>query len=150
MQRSLSYQTSLSPFIYVVFFVLYESLSSIYLFLPPLLGVLFFLFINALKHDNSLYAFLVIFCLIVFESEKGYNLFSAVIYFALVYKYILPRLEQNFSCSPCVKISIVLLAYVGFYFFGLMLSSIFLITMPSINYYVIYYIIIEFLVVSIL
>lgn len=150
MQRSISNQNSLTPFVYIALFVLYESLSSIYLFLPPLLGVLFYIFINSLKDDDSVASFLIIFCLIIFESEKGYNLFSVVIYFALVYKFILPRLEQNFSCSPCIKISVVLLAYVGFYFFGVMLSSIFLTPMPSINYYVVYYIIIEFLIVSIL
>ena len=150
MQRSLSHQKSLTPFVYVVLFVLYEGLSSIYLFLPPMLGVLFFLFINTLKNNDSIAAFLIVFCIIVFESEKGYNLFSVIIYFSLVYKFILPKLEQNFSCSPCIKISIVFFAYIGFYFFGVMLSSIFLTTMPSINYYVIYYIIIEFLIVSVL
>lgn len=150
MQRSLSNQKSLTPLVYVAIFVMYESLSSIYLFLPPMLGVLFYIFIQSIKDSDAVASFLIIFCLIIFESEKGYNLFSVVIYFALVYKFILPKLEQNFSCSPCIKISIVLLAYIGFYFFGLMLSSVFLTTMPSINYYIIYYIIIEFLIVSVL
>lgn len=150
MQRSISNKNSLSPFIYVALFVIYESISSIYLFLPPLLGILFFLFINSLKNDDSLSLFLIVFCLLVFESEKGYHLFSVVIYFALIYWYVLPRLEQNFSCEPCIKISIVLLAYIGFYFFGVVLSNVFLAEMPSINYYVAYYILVEFLIVSIL
>lgn len=150
MQRSLSHQKSLTPFVYVALFVIYEGLSSIHLFLPPLLGVLFLLFINSLKNDDSLYTFLIVFCLMVFELEKGYNLFSVIVYFALIYRFVLPKLEVNFSCSPCIKISVVLLAYIGFYFFGVMLSSIFLTEMPSINYYVIFYIVIEFLIVSIL
>ena len=150
MQRSLSHQNPLTPFVYVALFVIYESLSSIYLFLPPMLGVLFFLYINSLKNDNSVITFLIVFCLMIFESEKGYNLFSVVIYFSLIYMFILPKLEQNFSCSPCIKISIILLAYIGFYFFEIILGSIFMTEMPSINYYVIYYILIEFLIVSIL
>jgi hypothetical protein len=130
--------------------VLYEGLSSIYLFLPPFLGVLFFLFIDAFKKEDLLAIVLVVFCILVFESEKGYLLFSTVIFFALTLKFILPRIEQNFNCGVCVKISIVVLAYIGFYFFSSILSSIFLLPMPSINYYVIYYIVIEFLIVSIL
>ena len=150
MQRSIAHKKSLTPFLYVALFVIYESLSSIYLFLPPLLGVLFLLFIRSMDNDDSIAIFLVVFCIMVFESEKGYLLFSIAIYFALVYKFVLPKLHQNFSCPPCIKISVVLLAYIGFYFFGSMISNVFLTPMPSINYYVIYYIIIEFLIVSIL
>jgi hypothetical protein len=130
--------------------VLYEGLSSIYLFLPPLLGVLFFLFIRAFKKEDLLSIILVVFSILVFESENGYLLFSTVIFFALTLKFILPKIEQNFNCSVCVKVSIVLLAYIGFYFFSSILASIFLLPMPSIDYYVIYYIVIEFLIVSIL
>ena len=150
MQRSISDQNSLTPFIYVALFVLYEGLSSIYLFLPPLLGVLFFLFIKAFKKEDLLSIILIVFSILVFESEKGYLLFTTVIYFALVLKLILPKIEQSFNCNVCIKISIVLLAYVGFYFFTSIVSSIFLLPMPAINYYIIYYIVIEFLIVSIL
>lgn len=150
MQRSLSHQKSLTPFFYVALFVLYEGLSSIYLFLPPLFGVLFFLFIESFRKEDLLAIILVVFSILVFESEKGYLLFSAIIYFALTMKLILPKIEQNFNCKVCIKASIVLLAYIGFYFFTSVLSSIFLLPMPSINYYIIYYIVIEFLIVSIL
>ncbi len=150
MQRSLTYKNSLTPLLYVAFFVIYESLSSIYLFLPPLFSVLFLFFINALDKEDSLAIFLIIFCIVIFESDKGYPIFSAVIYFVLIYRVVLPKLIQNFSCPPCIKISIVLLAYLGFYFFNSLLSNIFLTPMPSINYYIVYYIILEFLIVSIL
>ena len=150
MQRSISNQKSLTPLLYVALFVIYESLSSIYLFLPPLLGVLFLLFIKSLKNDDAIAIFLVVFCLLVFESEKGYLLFTTIIYFGLIYKFVLPKIEQNFNCNPCVKISIVLLAYIGFYFFNLLLSTVFLLPLVGINYYIIYYIVIEFLIVSVL
>jgi len=150
MQRSISNQKPLTPFIYVALFVLYEGLSSIYLFLPPLLGVLFFLFIQAFKKEDLLSIILIVFSLLVFESEKGYLLFTTVIYFALLLKLVLPKIEQNFNCKVCTNVSIVLLSYIGFYLFTSVLSSIFLLPLPEINYYVIYYIIIEFLIVSIL
>jgi hypothetical protein len=40
--------------------------------------------------------------------------------------------------------------YLGFFLFNSILSNVFLFPMPSISYYIIYYIIIEFLIVSIL
>ena len=150
MQRSISNQNSLAPFVYVILFIAYESLSSIYLFLPPLFAVLFVLFVNALKKEDTLSIFLTAFCLVVFESQMGYPLFSSIIYLGLVYKFVIPKLKKNFGCASCIKASHVLLAYVGFYLFLSILSNIFLLPMPSINYYIIYYIVIEFFLVSIL
>ncbi len=150
MQRSISHQNPLAPFIYVVLFIAYESLASIYLFLPPLFAVLFVLFANALKRDDSVALFLISFCLIIYETQMGFTLFSSIIYFGLVYKFVIPWLKKNFDCAVCIKVAYVLLAYIGFYLFLVLLSNIFLLPMPTINYYIIYYIIIEFFIVSIL
>ncbi len=148
MQRSIFNQKPLTLFAYIIVFIIYESLSSIYLFLPPLFAVLFVLFARAIKNDNGVAIFLISFCLIIFEAEKGYLLFSSIIYFALIYKFVLPKLVQNFSCASCIRISYVLLAYVGFFLFSAILAKIFLLPMPSISYYIIYYIVIEFFIVS--
>jgi len=150
MQRSITNQKSLAPLIYTALFVVYISLSSIYLFLPPMLGVLFVLFSKSLKDENSLSIFLILFCLLIFESEKGYILFTSIIYFIILYKFIIPKLQQNFSCIFCIKFLSILLVYVGFYLFCLILSNIFLLPLPNITYYIIYYIVIEFLIASIL
>lgn len=150
MQRSISNQNSLAPFIYVILFIAYESLSSIYLFLPPLFAVLFVLFVDALKKEDSVIIFLTAFCLVVYESQMGFPLFSSIIYFGLIYKFVIPKLKKNFGCASCIKASHVLLAYIGFYLFLSLLSNIFMLPMPSINYYIIYYIVIEFFIVSIL
>ena len=150
MQRSITHQKPLTLFAYIFFFIVYESLSSIYPFLPPLLAVLFVLFAKALKSGDTLLVLLISFCLVVFEAEYGYLLFSTIIYFVLVYKFVLPQLNKNFSCNSCINISYVLLAYLGYYLFCVLLANIFLLPMPSIDYYIVYYIIIEFLIVSIL
>jgi hypothetical protein len=150
MQRSIINQRPLAAFLYIVFFTVYESLSSIYLFLPPMLAVLYVLFSRALKEEDTIFVLLVSFCLVVFEAEKGYLIFSTIIYFTLVYKFIMPKLEQNFSCNYCIKLSYVLLAYIGFFIYSLIISNIFLLPPPSIDYYVLYYMVIEFLIVSIL
>ena len=150
MQRSFINQKPLESFLYIIFFIIYESLSSIYLFLPPLLSILFVLFAKALNKEDSYSVILVAFALVIFEVEKGYILFSSIIYILLILKFIIPKLQQNFNCKSCINFSYTLLAYIGFYLFSLLLANIFLLPIPSIDYYVIYYIVIEFLIVSIL
>ena len=150
MQRNLSYKKPLIPLIYIVVFIVYSSLSTIYPILPPLLAVLFVLYAKAIKNEDFFFIALVAFCLVVFESNFGYQLFSTLVYFTLAYKFIIPKLIQNFSCNSCIKISYVLLAYLGYYIFLMLVSKIFLLPPPAINYYIVYYIVIEFFFVSLL
>jgi hypothetical protein len=150
MQRSILNKKPLTLFLYIAIFVVYETLSSIYLFLPPMLAVLYVLFARALNQKNTLFVLLVSLCLVIFEAEKGYLIFSTIIYFTFVYKFIMPKLNQNFSCNSCVRLSSVLLAYLGFFIYSLVISNIFLLPTPSINYYTFYYIVIEFLIVSVI
>lgn len=150
MQRSISHQKPLIPFIYIILFIIYGSLSSIYLFLPPLLAVLFVLFSKAMNKNDFLLLILVSFCLLLFEANKGYVVFSTIIYFALVYKFVMPKIIQNFSCNSCIKISYVLLAYLGYYIYLVLISNIFLLPPPELNFYIFYYIVIEFFLVSLL
>jgi len=150
MQRSISHQNPVRPFLYVVLFLLYSSLSSIYPFLPPMLGVLFVLFAKALKNSDSLYALIVAFCLVIFEANNGYMLFSSIFYIYLVYKLILPKISQNFSCKICIRISYIFLSYLGYFLFLTLISNIFLLQTPELSYYVIYYMLIEFFLVSLL
>jgi hypothetical protein len=150
MQRSISNQKPIVPFFYIVLYVIYSSLASIYPFLPPLLAVLFVLFSQALKRDDTLAILLISFCLLVFEANYGYILFSSIIYFYLQYKFIMPKIVKNFSCNICLKIAYVLFTYLGYFAFLTLISNIFLFESPELNFYVIYYMIIEFFIVSIL
>lgn len=151
MQRNLTHNQPLSVLLYVVAFGVYSSLSTIYPLLPPLLGVLLLLFSRAISRSgNSLFILATSFCLLIFEANFGYLLFSTLIYFYLVLKFVLPKIEQNFSCEMCISLSYVLLAYLGYYLFLVLFGNIFLLEIPSISYYIIYYIIIEFLIVSLL
>ncbi len=151
MQRSITNKTNINKsFLYIIFFILYESLSSIYLFLPPLLGVLFVLLVKALDTDDTISVLLITFCLVIFEADKAYVLFSSVIFLLLSYKFILPRLIQNVNCFACMNFLYILIAYIGFYFFNLLIANIFFMPIPSFTYYILYYIVIEFFIVSLL
>lgn len=151
MQRSIPNQKSVKKlFIYTILYIVYESLSTIYPFLPPLFGVLFLLLVNALNKNDTISVLFISFCLLVFEADKGYILFSSIIFFLFVYKFILPKIIQNTSCNPCINAFYVLVAYLGFYLINVLIGNIFLLPIPDISYYIVYYIVIEFIVVSLL
>jgi len=150
MQRSITYKNPIIAILFFFIFILYESLSSIYLFLPPMLAVLLLQFIRSIQNRDVVLLFFILLSLLVYEADKGYHAFSIIIYFFLLYRYILPTLTQSISCTICIKFLYVLLAYIGLYLFTYLLSTIFLISAPSFNYYMIYYIVIEFILVSVL
>ena len=150
MQRNISHQKPLRLLAYLVFFIIYSSLATIYPYLPPLFGVLYLFFARAFDREDALYIILISLYLVIFEANNGYILFSSIIYFYIVYKFIMPRISQNFSCPSCVKISFLLLTYIGYFLFLMLISNVFLLPLPHINYYIVYYIVIEFLLVSIL
>jgi len=150
MQRSISHQKPVILFLYIILFVLYDSLGSIYPFLPPLLALLYVLFSRALNNNDTVSIFLIVLCLVVFEANYGYIFLSSVVYFYIVYKFIMPKIIQNSSCAICIRAITVILIYLGFFLFLTLLSKIFLLPQPSINYYIIYYMLIEFFLVSLL
>jgi len=150
MQRSISDKKSLTPLFYTALFIIYTALSGIYLFLPPLFAILYIYFAKALKQEDAFSLFLVSICLLFFEAQNSYLLFSTIIYFSFIYRYIVPKIKKNFNCDLCVKLSIVVLVYIGFFLFCSLLANIFLLQMPSMNYYIIYYIAVEFLILSLL
>jgi len=150
MQRNITNQKPLTLVVYTALFVVYIGLSSIYLFLPPLLGVLFILFLKSMEQKYILNIFLIIFCLLIFETEKGYTLFTSIIFFTFLYRFVIPKLNQNLSCKACVVFLSVAMVYIGFYLFNLLLANIFLLPLPDMTYYVVYYIVIEYLIASLL
>jgi len=113
-------------------------------------AVLFVLYSQAMDKRDFLLLTILAFCLILYEADKGYLLFSSIIYFTLVNKFIIPKIIKNFNCNSCVKILYVIIAYLGYYIFLLLIAKIFLLEIPSINYYIVYYIVIEFFIVGLL
>jgi hypothetical protein len=150
MQRSITNQNYIEISLYIIFFILYSSLATMYPFLPPMLAVLFLFFTKALVKKDVLSLVIISFCLVIFEANNAYPLFSSIIYFYLIYKFILPKIEQNFSCQSCIKLSYVLISYLGYFLFMSLISNIFLQASPEISYYIVYYIVIEFFLLSIL
>lgn len=150
MQRSLTRQSALELIVLGAVYLVYVSLSSIYLLLPPLFGVLFYMFMRAIERDNNLQLIVIVFMLLVYESDKGYLLFSSLIYFIVIYRFIVPLLQQYIQCVNCLKFLYIVFSYIGFYFYTYLLAQVFWLDSPSLDWHVVYYIVIEFIIVSIL
>jgi len=147
MQRSLTNKKILSVIGIGIAFTLYQSLSSIYLFLPPLLGVLFFYFIRALEKEDIGALALVIVLLLVFEAEKDFLLFGTLVYFTFIYRFVIPRLRIMISCEVCLKFFFLLLAYPGFLLYSFVLNQVLWVETPSFDWHILYYMFIEFFLV---
>jgi hypothetical protein len=115
-----------------------------------MLSVLFVLFFKALDNDDIAMAMIISFCLVVFEANNGFILFSSIVYAYIIHRFIIPKILQNFNCIACDKIAYVLFSYIGYYLFLQLASTIFMINAPYISYYIIYYIVIEFFLVSLI
>ncbi len=151
MQRSFTYKSALKYALWSVLYALYISLGSIYLFLPPLLALLFFFFHKALRRNSSSMLFFVILDILVLEAQKGFLSFTLIIYFLLLERFVVPKVNQSINSRNLRNFLYVLFAYGGYVLFATLLSQIFLITGISIDFfYILYYIIVEFFIVSIL
>lgn len=149
MQRSITYQNALNDLFWIVLFAVYIGLSSIYLFLPPMAAVLFYMYDRALqRHD--LYALIVVsLMLLMFEAEKGFWFGSTIVFFTLISHYLIPKLEQMMRCPLCIKGIFVLVAYLGFWVFIGLVNSIVILPLPAIDWHILFYMAIEFALIAI-
>ena len=147
MQRSFTYKKILKGIIIAIVFGPYQSLGSIYLFLPPLFGVLFFYFIHSLKQENLPALVLIIVLLLIFEAEKDFLLFSSLVYFTFVYRFVIPRLRVMISCRICLKALLMILAYPGFILYSIVLNHVLWVEIPTADWHIFYYMFIEFFMV---
>ncbi len=150
MQRSLAYKSALRYALWSLVYAAYVSLGSIYLFLPPLLAVLFFLFHDSLRRNDSVMLLFIIVDILVLEAQKGFLAFTLIIYFLLLERFFVPKIEQSINSKHLRNFLYVLLAYGGYILFSALLSQIFLIPGISVDLYILYYIVVEFFIVSVL
>lgn len=147
MQRSITHKTPLRYAGIIIAFSLYQSLSSIYLFLPPLLAVLFFYFIRALEKERLSELVLIIVLLLIFEADKDFLLFSSLVYFTFIYRFVISRLRIMTNCELCLKLIYLFLAYPGFLIYSYVLNQVLWLETPTLDWHMIYYMFIEFFLV---
>ena len=150
MQRSLTYQNTLKYALWSILYWGYISLGSIYLLLPPLLAPLFFFFHKSLRTNDSALLFFVVVDIFVLEAQKGFMALTLLIYFLLLERFVVPELEQNINSRRLRHFITVFLTYVGFILFSALLAQIFLLPALQPSLHIVYYIFIEFLIVSVI
>lgn len=144
MQRSIPYKSTVSHFLWIIAFCFYSPLTSIYLFLPPMLAVMGYFFYRSLLHNDlsSLVVFSVM--LLMIETEKGYWFGSSILFFIFVSRYFMPYLEQTFRCKVCIKGFFVLFSYLLFWVVLMLFNGVFLLPLPVFDWHVFFYMAIEF------
>lgn len=147
MQRSLPYQKTLRLVGWTALFAVYLSLSSIYLFLPPMLAVLFYAYYqNYLRQDLSVLIAIIV-MLLFFEAEKGFWFGSSVLFIGFISHYLMPKIEQMTRCENCIKAFFITYAYIAYWLFVWIVNQIFLFSSPSMDWHVILYMLIEYLLI---
>lgn len=149
MQRSIPYKNSLSDLLWIAVFGIYIALSSIYLFFPPMLAVLGFLYYLALRRSDLFSLVVASIMLLMFEAEKGYWFGSSIVYFTLITQYLMPKIEQTVQSKIGIKGIFVLFSYFGYPFFLGMVNSVLILPLPSMDWHVIFYMAIEFALIAI-
>ncbi len=147
MQRSIFNKNHINSYIYLFIFFIYESLSDIYLFLPPLFAILLILFLYNYKKLDTINIILVSIALLFFEAQKDYVAFTSIIFAILFYKLVVIKLDLLIRCNSCKKLIITLLSYPSYYIFSYVLSGIFILSTPQISWYIEYYMAIESLII---
>jgi len=151
MQRNSLYKTNLKYLFIFLLLIVYESLTSIYIYFTPLYGVAFYFIIKHIHSKEYLFrvilAFLYIF---VVEIDKGFIPLSFLLFFAIYYFFIIDKIERFFNEKNYKIFFHILNAYIGYYLLNLILAYLFDFELPSFDIKYFLYIITDFLIVAVL
>ena len=151
MQRNSIYKTNLKYFFIFLLLIVYESLTSIYLYFSPLYGVAFYFIVKHIYSKEYLFrvvlAFLYIF---VVEIDKGFIPLSFLLFFAIYYFFIIDKIERFFNEKNYKIFFHILNAYIGYYLVNLILAYLFDFELPSFDIKYFLYIVTDFLIVAVL
>jgi hypothetical protein len=145
MQRGIINKVYIKYFSVLILFI-YDSISVIYSFLPPLLGVMSLFIYKALDEDDRYFLFVLSIYLVIFEANRGFLLFSTILFLLLTYYYIIPKLRNITICKKCLYPIYIALSYIGYFLFTLILSFLLNVDYINFDYIVIYYILIEIII----
>lgn len=128
LQRNISDKKYIKLLPLAAFVLVYEALSTLNPYLPPLFGVMLTLVYFVERRE---FAVFVLGFLIVFEADRGYYLFSAWIFMFVYVYYLLPFVTKFLDCRRCIAALSAFFAY-PLYFFFLSVIDAFLLQ-PSIS-----------------
>ncbi len=147
MQRNSFYKTNIKYLLFFLFCVIYESLSSIYIYLTPLFGVAFYyLLINIKDQKKYFQIFLVFLYILIFEVDKGFIPLSFIVFFLFYYFFLFERIEHFLNKKISKIFFHTINIYIGYYLINLFLDYLFGYNIPNINFLYLLYIIVDTLI----
>lgn len=121
MRRDRTHLFSLKTLLLIGALVLYQFGTSLYPYLSPLLGIFFAYAIILKKQEektlkvDSLQRYFVLFYVVLIELNKGFYLFSTLIFFLFFYTMVVDWIKHAFKCRPCILAIFVASGYIGIY-----------------------------------
>ena len=149
LQRDSSYKRAVTKIAAAIGLIFYESLTSVYPFLPSFFGLFFcylLFFVNSkVRFYEVIYIF---FYLFIYEIDKGFYLFSFDIFFIIYYNFVANEIRKYIYCKWCLAAFYVISGYLGYYLINAVFSFILNEPAPSLGYNYIIYILIDTILVG--
>jgi len=149
MQRNIDDKKNIIYFFLFLLSIIYETLTTIYPYLPPLMALVFWIFLFAWKNNNKTLLTFVILYTLFFEVDHSLPLFSTLLLFVLL-KDFFYKLFKLFSDMKVLKISAVIAVYGLYPVLIYILHKLFKIEYFQIDIYFIGYILVEIFILLIL
>ena len=151
MRRSIIDYRPIIPILLVVGLVLYESITSLFTFVSPLMGVVFLYLVTNIKDKEKLNINIVLLLYLIYvEMDRGFIVFSSVIVFIIFYEFIYKDLESYIGCKNCLKAVTIVIFYFLFYTINLIISLIFDLNLPILDITYLIYMITDIVLVILL
>lgn len=148
MRRDSSYSQSLKNILLLLGLFVYECLASMFVYLPPLLGVLFLLFRHYDQKEDFWQFCIIIAIMFVVEIFYDMPLWLLFVLF-VVLRYIVIAWLTHFNVKYIIHIAQVILTYIGLYVALVCISIITRATLDLNPIVLVYYCLFEIILVSI-
>lgn len=144
MRRSSSDKKYIKTFLFAVFIVFIQILSSVYTIIPPLFGLFFcYIVINIDNEEKIFFVALSFLYLIFFDLNKGFYLFSSVVFFIVFYYFIEDKIQNFTNCGNCILTGYIATAYLGHFATNNLISYVLNLPFYHLGYEYIYYILFD-------
>lgn len=112
MRRDSTYKEIIKSLFIVIFYILYVSYSDIYLFLPPLMGILFLIFHNNWNERNYYKVIAVVICCSFYELDKLLIFGTLPIIFFIIRNFLVIYVEMMLKESLFFILIYIILIYI--------------------------------------
>lgn len=138
--------SNLHFYFFVSLLVFYQILQSIFVYLPPLLGVFFttFCMLCYKKKYNKMFIFCILYLCFI-ELSNGFYLFSSILSALFFYFFIFTKIIYKIKMRALVVIICNICAYLFSYIINIFLFYIFGAYVLELNFIISYYVGIEIL-----